>query len=192
MSETSAAPAAAAPAGTGAIVAAAGVEQAATGTNAPGIEPGATPASSSEPGDSGQQGEQTTEPTGEAADLSTPLGQQTAITSMKSTLADAGIEPGDSSAAEYVIRRGLDRAPTPEQNVAEQADVMSSLVAIHGKEKAGYMVQWAQAEFAQLAAKNPGLIALAEKSGAGNSIALIQRLAGRGWQRYADATWPKK
>lgn len=118
------------------------------------------------------------------ADAAEPFNPYAAVADMKSTLAAVGIEGKDAGAAEFIVKRGLERAPTPEQNAQESHEVLQGLQGLYGPEKAGWMVEWARREFQHLAAANPKLVDLAERSGAGNSIALIQQLAHRGINRY--------
>jgi hypothetical protein len=120
------------------------------------------------------------------------LDHQAAVTEMRATLDAAGINASEASGVAYVVEQGLKRAPTPEQNAADCAEVQTMLEGVHGKEKAGWMIGWARHEFQQMAAANPKLVALAEKSGAGNSLALITALAKRGWQRHVEATLGKR
>ena len=115
-----------------------------------------------------------------------------AVADMKSTLAAVGIEGSDAGAAESIVQKGLARAPTYEQNVAEANDVHRMLEAQHGPQKAGWVIEWARREFNHLAAANPKLVDLAERSGAGNSIMLITKLAQRGQARYNAARFGKK
>lgn len=120
-----------------------------------------------------------------------PFNQYAAIADMKSTLAAVGIDGKDAGAAEHVVKLGLARAPTPEQNAQACGESLQMLEGIYGSEKAGWMVEWARREFQHLAAANPKLVDLAERSGAGNSIALIQQLANRGMIRYNKARFGK-
>ena len=194
MSEASAAPAAAAaPAGTGAIVAAAGSTPApAAGTQSPqNVTTEATPASA-EQSEGGQPAE-TAAPAVEH-DLATPLGQVQAVVDMRSSLDAAGISASDADSVAYIVKRGFANGGvrTPEANAAEAATSLDALTAQLGEAKASYTIQWAQQEFAAMVKDNPRLAKLAEASGAANNLAIIKTLAGRAWQRYADATWPKK
>jgi hypothetical protein len=96
--------------------------------------------------------------------FTTALDHQTAIADLRSTLDAAGVD------------------------ASEAGGVASLVQGVHGKEKAGYLIAWAQREFQQMAAVSPRLGPLAEKSGAGNSIALITALAAKGWARHCAAT----
>ena len=120
-----------------------------------------------------------------------PYDRFAAVADMKSTLAAVGIEGEHASAIEHVVQRGLARAPTPEQNAQECVEVRQWMDGLYGAEKAGWMVEWARREFQHLAAANPRLIDLAERSGAGNSLHVIQQLAYRGINRYNKARMGK-
>jgi hypothetical protein len=124
--------------------------------------------------------------------LATALDHQTAIADMRSTLDAAGVEASEAGGVAYLVQQGLKRAPTPEQNAAESVEVRTMLESVHGREKASYLISWAQREFGQMAAANPKLRDLAERSGAGNNISLLTALAKRGWQRHVEATIGKK
>jgi hypothetical protein len=126
-----------------------------------------------------------------AGENAAPFNPYAAVADMKSTLSAMGIEGKDAGAAEYIVKAGLARAPTPEQNVQARDEAQQNLEALYGQEKAGWVIEWARREFRHLAAANPKLIDLAERSGAGNSIALIQQLANRGMTRYNKARFSK-
>lgn len=118
--------------------------------------------------------------------------QQNALADMKSTLAASGIEGADAMGAETIVRKGLANPPTPEQSAQAYQDTQQLMETLYGKEKAGWMTEWARREFQLLAAGNPKLVALAERSGAGNSMSLIQQLAYRGINRYNRARFGGK
>jgi hypothetical protein len=120
--------------------------------------------------------------------FTTALDHQTAIADLRSTLDAAGVDASEAGGVASLVEAGLKRAPTPEQNAAESVEVRTMLQGVHGKEKAGYLIAWAQREFQQMAAANPNLRQLAERSGAGNNISLLTALAKRGWQRHVEAT----
>jgi hypothetical protein len=120
--------------------------------------------------------------------FTTALDHQTAIADLRSTLDAAGVDASEAGGVASLVQQGLKRAPSPEQNAAESVEVRTMLEGVHGKEKAGYLIAWAQREFQQMAAVSPRLGPLAEKSGAGNSIALITALAAKGWARHCAAT----
>ena len=71
-------------------------------------------------------------------------------------------------------------------------EVQQSLESLHGKERANNLILWARKEFNEMCAANPNLRALAERSGAGNSIMLITQLGQRGWAKYNAARFGKK
>jgi hypothetical protein len=122
----------------------------------------------------------------------TALDNHNALADLSATLDAVGIGASEVGGVASLVQQGLRRAPSPEQNAAESVEVRTMLEGVHGKEKAGYLIAWAQREFAQMASANPKLRDLAEKSGAGNSVVLITALAKRGWQRHVEATIGKK
>lgn len=124
--------------------------------------------------------------------FTTALDHHQAVADMKSTLAAAGIEGTDAMAAETIVRKGLANPPTPEQRAQAAQETHQLLETLYGKEKAGWVVEWARREFSLLAAGNPKLVDLAERSGAGNSMTLIQQLAYRGINRYNRARYGGK
>jgi hypothetical protein len=126
-----------------------------------------------------------------AAEGAEPFNQYAALADMKSTLDAVGIDAKDAGGAECIVKMGLARAPTPEQNAQECAETLQHLDGIYGQEKAGWVVEWARREFQHLAAANPKLVDLAERSGAGNNLALIKALANRGMTRHYKAYFGK-
>jgi hypothetical protein len=139
--------------------------------------------------DAGTAGEQP-DPDQVAADgaMATALGNQQALADLGAALAADGVQTNEAGGVAYLVKQGLQRAPTFEQRTAECAGTSALLESMHGKEKAGWVMQWATQEFDRMAASNPKLRDLAERSGAGNNVSLINALAARGWQRHVDAT----
>jgi hypothetical protein len=138
--------------------------------------------------DAGTAGEQP-DPDQVSADnaMATALDNHNALADLSATLDSAGIDASEAGGVAYLVKAGLKRAPTPEQNAADAAEVMPMLEGIHGKEKAGWVMQWATREFDRMAASNPKLRDLAERSGAGNNVSLINALAAKGWSLHCAA-----
>ncbi|MEP6906780.1 MAG: hypothetical protein ABI858_02190 [Pseudoxanthomonas sp.] len=108
----------------------------------------------------------------------------TAVADMRSSLEAAGIDAGDNAVVATLVSKGLQQNQTPAQLAQGAADTRSHLETLYGTEGAQRMIGWARKEFQQMAAGNPNLIHLAEKSGAGNSLLIIKRLAERGIARH--------
>ncbi len=124
--------------------------------------------------------------------MATALGNHQALADLGATLQADGIETNEAGGVNYLVEQGLARAPTFEQRSSEMAEVMPMLEGMHGKEKAGWVMQWAQREFDRMSASDPKLRDLAERSGAGNNVSLINGLAARAYQRHVDSTIGKR
>lgn len=108
------------------------------------------------------------------------------ITSMKASLEGQGFDAKAIDGAAHIINRGLANPPD-DAAIREGAELAEQSLRSQYGDKAEYIIAAARRELAMLEQQQPGLRDLLERSGAGNSLWIIQGLAGRHLDRLKKA-----